>query len=212
MNIFDGDLTGFYIDDAGTYDMIDSIGEMELYSEFVFWKSYKIILTFIRFMFDGLIFLHEKGICHLDIKPENIIVNKYSGKFKIIDFGFSSKEPFTDYITDIKGTPGYFPKYFNFDKITPWLPKINANDMTPDFSGKIPMVTNPNLVYKIDSYCLGRVLYYLKYIYDTNRQYTCFNFERKHGIKIDEIIKSLVNNNVHTRLTIKECKQKYFDE
>ena len=65
-----------------------------------------------------------------DIKPENIMVNKKT-TYKIIDFGFSSKEPFTDYINDLKGTPGYFPKQYDFDKPSDWLPQIKANDLIP---------------------------------------------------------------------------------
>ena len=112
MCIFDGDLSGFYITDAGNNDMVHSIADMELYGNFYFWKSYKIIYGFMGFMLDALYFLHKKNICHLDIKPENIMVNEYTNEFRIIDFGFASKEPFTDYTKDMKGTPGYFPKYF----------------------------------------------------------------------------------------------------
>ena len=33
-----------------------------------------------------------------------------------------------NYVFNIKGTPGYFPKHYEFDEITEWLPKIHAND------------------------------------------------------------------------------------
>ena len=210
MSIFDGDLSGFYITDAGDNDMINSLVDMEMYGNFNFWKSYKIIYGFMGFMLDALSFLHKKNICHLDIKPENIMVNRITNQFRIIDFGFASKEPFSDYLKDIRGTPGYFPKYLEFEKPTPWLPKIKANDMIP-VNGIIPFISNPSLVYKIDSYCLGRVFYYLKCVYDSNKQYTCFNMERKLGNKIDKIISTLTENDVFKRLTITECRDMYFE-
>lgn len=210
MCIFDGDLSGFYITDAGDNDMINSLADMEIYGNFNFWKSYKIIYGFMGFMLDALSFLHKKNICHLGIKPENIMVNSITNQFRIIDFGFASKEPFADYLNDIKGTPGYFPKYFNFEKPTPWLPKIEANDMIP-VDGIIPFMKNHLLVYKIDSYCLGRVFYYLKRVYDLNKQYACFNMERKLGYKIDYIISLLTENDVFKRLTITECRKKFLE-
>ena len=45
-------------------------------------------------MLEGINFLHEREICHLDIKPENILVK--GEEFRIIDFGFSSKYPFDE--------------------------------------------------------------------------------------------------------------------
>lgn len=210
MSIFNGDLSGFYITDAGENDMIHSIAEMELHGYFYFWKSYKIIYGFIGFMLDAIYFLHKKNICHLDIKPENIMINSITNQFRIIDFGFASKEPFADYLKDIKGTPSYFPKYFPFENPTPWLPKVEANDMIP-VNGRIPIISNPKLIYKIDSYCLGRVFYYLKYVYDTNKQYICFNTERKLGYKIDSIISTLTENDVFKRLTITDCRKRFFE-
>ncbi len=34
-------------------------------------------------------YLHSKGICHRDIKLENIIINPKTKKIKLIDFGFA---------------------------------------------------------------------------------------------------------------------------
>ena len=212
MNIFYGPLQYNYIDYAGDQELLYTICDLQ-HGNYNFWKSYNTILKFIKHIMTGLNFLHEKKLCHLDVKSENIMVNTYMHQFKIIDFGFSSIEPFDDYVDNIKGTPGYFPKYFSTEKVTPWFPIIQTNDM--DFiDGYLPMKKDRKLVYKIDSYCLGRVLYFLKNVYDSNITYCCFRNKKKIldlKIKIDNIISSLIENNVHKRLTINECMRKYFN-
>ena len=158
----------------------------------------------------GISYLHKIKICHLDLKPENIIVNTLKFEFKIVDFGFSSKEPFKDFLENIRGTPGYFPKNVSNHKIEYWLPKIDANDCIME-NNSIPIVKNFKLVYGIDSYCLGRVLFFLKYIYDDNNYNWCFNCERSKGKKIDNIINDLVEPNCYKRILIEQALNKYFN-
>ena len=38
---------------------------------------------------EGLKHIHEKGLCHLDMKPENILLDKQFD-VKIVDFGFTT--------------------------------------------------------------------------------------------------------------------------
>lgn len=210
INIFGETLSCVYIDFAGDKELLDTIGDLDQRYDFSFWKSYSKILKFSKEIMTGLKFLHEKKLCHLDIKPENIIVNTRKSTFKIIDFGFCSKEPFTDYIDNIRGTIGYFPKYVPNDNITPWLPKIIANDCIHYF-GELPMKKNYLLVYKIDSYCFGRVLNFLKYAYDENVVYLCYNYEVNKGKKLDSLINDLLESNCWKRKTIKECLYEYFN-
>ena len=208
LTIFNGPLQCYYMDSAGDIDLLDSINDMVYYQNL--WDSYTSILAFSKKIMEGLEFLHKHKICHLDVKPENIVINTVTRDYRLIDFGFSSMEPFEDFITNIKGTPCYFPKYYASLKIKPWLPKIQANDMLV-VDGLIPMQRDPKMVYKIDSYCFGRVLYILKYIYKINIDYCCYRNKIKTDKQLDNIIESLLNNDVNTRLTIGECLERYFN-
>lgn len=209
MDIFDGPLQYSFIDNAGDKELLDTILDIQRKNDFSYWKSYKVITIFTKRIMESINYLHNIKICHLDIKPENIVINTYNNTFKIVDFGFASLEPFDDYLNFIHGTPGYFPKYFPNDKKEPWLPRIEALD-TIKVNGVIPMRKNYKLVYKIDSYCLGRVLYYLKYMYSDNVMYTCFNREKRDGEKLDKIINSLLENDPYKRITINQCLEKCF--
>jgi serine/threonine protein kinase len=197
-----------YINYAGNKELIDTISELNNYKSINYWYSYNQILKFTKKMIKGLYYLHQKKICHLDIKPENIIVNTITNKYKIIDFGFASKEPFDDYKNNLKGTPGYFPKHIENDIVTEWLPKIEANDLIP-VNGNIPMIIDSSLVYKIDSYCLGRVLYVLKYFYDNNKDNKCYSLDKKSNIKVSKIINLLLEKDVNKRINILDCYNYY---
>ena len=39
----------------------------------------------------GIKILQKHNICHLDIKPQNMVFNPFTGKLKLIDFGISTK-------------------------------------------------------------------------------------------------------------------------
>jgi serine/threonine protein kinase len=190
----------FYIDFAGEYDVLDSIDNLNINRYSNIWNSSKAILRFSKHMIEALNYLHLNKICHLDIKPENIMINSKDNSFKMIDFGFSSIEPFNDYVFNLKGTPTYFPKYYpNLEQ--PGLPKIEANDMIL-VNGFLPMITNRKLVYKIDSYCLGRVINLINYYYLDISDIGCFCYstENKNQKKIRKIIKLLLENDVNLRL------------
>lgn len=203
-------LSCFYVDYSGNKELIDTLNDMEIDDDFSYWKSFMKITKFSKFILTGLNFLHEKKMCHLDIKPENILINTKKDKCKIVDFGFSCEEPFDRYVYSVQGTPGYFPKHYDFDEITEWLPKIEAND-TILVDNEIPFIRDRNLVYKIDSFCFGRTLFYLKYIYKKNRKYSCINLEKKDELNLDKIIDSLIENDVHKRLTPKQCLDTFFN-
>jgi hypothetical protein len=205
MTIFHGDLECCYINYAGDKDVQETLSEMMDGSINHMWRNYSDILNLAKMIMEALIFLHDSKICHLDIKPENIVMDTNKRTFKLIDFGFCSLEPFDDYINYPRGTPGYFPKNFKFDVSTEWLPFTEANDMKM-IDGEVPMMKDPKLVYKIDSFCLGRVLFFTRYVYEEYGIPHCIPWWRKNSReKVDKIINLLLENDIFKRKTIKEC-------
>jgi len=57
-------------------------------------------------IFRGLSHMHEKGIAHCDLKPDNFLFHA-NGKLKIIDFGMSKRIPRSRYLSSLCGTPYY---------------------------------------------------------------------------------------------------------
>lgn len=207
MTIFQDELYCCYMNYAGRNDLLDIINLIDYHNDFSIIKNYKSIHKFIEQILCGLKFLHEKDIAHLDIKPENIMYNEYDNKFRIIDFGFSSKYPFDDYIQTVKGTPGYFPKQFDNTEVSESLPMIYANDM----DHIPPMKLNRRFVYKIDSYCFGRTLQALFIIFEKNYSPCCLmNCEKRKVNVIIEIIELLLTNDVYKRPYIKEILHRFF--
>jgi serine/threonine protein kinase len=41
---------------------------------------------------DGLSYVHRQGMCHLDVKPDNILIARDTGKPKLIDFGSAKRQ------------------------------------------------------------------------------------------------------------------------
>lgn len=204
MSMFVGDLYVYYINFAGIIDVNNSINNLVLNNDRRVWDSVSTINKFVKQIMTGLQFLHEREIAHLDIKPENIMIDIKKGNkiFRIIDFGFSSKYPFDDFIKFTKGTPGYFPKNVE-DSTILGLPTIKANDMEL-VNNNFPIKLHRYLIYRIDSYCLGRVLQALLHHYDKVIQYNCFCNEKKKKNKLKNIINYLIENNVYKRKTITE--------
>jgi len=203
--IFDSILRCNYIDYAGDYDITDSVNNMYRLNDKRVWNSTKSILNFSKQIMIGLSYLHQNKICHLDIKFENIMINLQTMTFKIIDFGFSSVEPFDDFVNNTRGTPGYFPVNYPTE-VNNAFPEIKANDMIMvDY--QLPIKKNRKLVYKIDSYCFGRLLYALNYYYqDINFDsifcgFFCKGNDKK---KLNKLISLLLNYDINKRLTIIE--------
>lgn len=60
----------------------------------------------------ALKYLHEQGIAHCDLKPENVLLSDMSTSFpqtKICDFGYARFIPEAQFRKTIVGTPAYLP-------------------------------------------------------------------------------------------------------
>ncbi|MBS5477991.1 MAG: serine/threonine protein kinase [Coriobacteriia bacterium] len=57
---------------------------------------------------DALAFAHENGVLHLDIKPDNILIDA-SGRVRLADFGMATLSTATGYSNAVGGTIGYMP-------------------------------------------------------------------------------------------------------
>lgn len=199
----------FYVNNAGDTELFKTIQNLQRFRTLSFWRSYTDILNFIKQVITALTFLHQRKICHLDIKPENIMVDTKNRKYRLIDFGFASQEPFQDYLKDTKGTPRYFPKYMAEEKFTAYFPRIRADDMIP-IEGEIPMKRNPHLVYKIDSYCLGRIIYCLEKLFTEIKPTDCLCGNQKIRRTIMAIRDLLLINQVEKRSYIEDLHEIYF--
>ena len=70
--------------------------------------SEKLCRYYLYQILQGLQHIHDKGLCHLDMKPENILIdNNYDAK--IVDFGFATESAGEDGngLKEVNGTEGY---------------------------------------------------------------------------------------------------------
>ncbi len=67
-------------------------------------------MLLIRQLAEALTYLHDQKICHLDLKPENVILTD-SGAVKLLDFGLATKEGIDDLLAEDFSTPHGTPYY-----------------------------------------------------------------------------------------------------
>ena len=63
-------------------------------------------LKIFKQLVQAIVYIHELGIAHRDIKLENVVVNE-DEKVKLVDFGFARKIVNNEKMEDICGTPNY---------------------------------------------------------------------------------------------------------
>ncbi|XP_051571133.1 myosin light chain kinase, smooth muscle-like isoform X1 [Myxocyprinus asiaticus] len=75
---------------------------------------------YIRQILEGIQYMHQQNIIHLDLKPENIVcVDRTGGQIKIIDFGLASKLDPSTPLKVMHGTPEFVaPEVINFEPVT----------------------------------------------------------------------------------------------
>ncbi|KAK3102885.1 hypothetical protein FSP39_014678 [Pinctada imbricata] len=96
----------------------------ELFTECVIEESFKDKETeavrLMRQILEGLVYLHERQIVHLDLKPQNILLTKPfpEGNIKICDLGFACLVNTGEDIRDIIGTPDYVaPEVLSYEPL-----------------------------------------------------------------------------------------------
>ncbi|XP_078084746.1 serine/threonine-protein kinase 17B-like [Mustelus asterias] len=83
--------------------------------------SEKDVIRLLRQTLEGVVFLHQNNIVHLDLKPQNILLTNSSplGDIKIVDFGLSRRVDNVGELREITGTPEYVaPEILNYDPIS----------------------------------------------------------------------------------------------
>lgn len=83
--------------------------------------SEKDIIRLIKQILEGVCYLHQNNIVHLDLKPQNILLSSVYplGDIKIVDFGMSRKIGNACELREIMGTPEYLaPEILNYEPIT----------------------------------------------------------------------------------------------
>lgn len=70
------------------------------------------IIRLIKQILEGVYYLHQNNIVHLDLKPQNILLSSIYplGDIKIVDFGMSRKIGNACELREIMGTPEYLGK------------------------------------------------------------------------------------------------------
>uniref|UniRef100_A0A3Q2TSJ4 Serine/threonine-protein kinase 17A n=1 Tax=Fundulus heteroclitus TaxID=8078 RepID=A0A3Q2TSJ4_FUNHE len=74
-----------------------------------------------RQILEGVSFIHQNNLVHLDLKPQNILLTSSSplGDVKIVDFGLSRKVSSHHELREIMGTPEYVaPEILNYEPIS----------------------------------------------------------------------------------------------
>ncbi|XP_060078677.1 serine/threonine-protein kinase 17A-like [Ylistrum balloti] len=94
----------------------------ELFTECVIEESFseKDVVHMMVQILEGLVYLHEKNIVHLDLKPQNILLTKPfpQGTIKLCDLGFACLVNTGEDIRDIIGTPDYVaPEVLSYEPL-----------------------------------------------------------------------------------------------
>ncbi|KAI3356562.1 hypothetical protein L3Q82_017760 [Scortum barcoo] len=79
------------------------------------------ITRLIKQTLEGVNYLHQSNLVHLDLKPQNILLTSLSppGDIKIVDFGLARRLGAVGELREILGTPEYVaPEILNYEPIT----------------------------------------------------------------------------------------------
>lgn len=81
----------------------------------------KVCTIFMRQICEGVQYMHEKYIMHLDMKPENILcVTRTGNRIKLIDFGLARRYDPNRMLQVMFGTPDFAaPEVLSYERVTP---------------------------------------------------------------------------------------------
>jgi serine/threonine protein kinase len=173
----------------------------------------------------GVLLLNDRNILHLDIKPDNIVMNTAdpNADFKLIDFAMS-RNVLENPPTSTFGTPTYIPpemymfatpRYTIKDRYVDFFTKV-----APTFPMPIPKENIPPLAYyeampaeekygKVDVWALGMTLH------DMYTMILAGNYPPErlqiYGELKTQIIDEMLNLDVERRLNIQEAAEFYND-
>ncbi|KAM8858183.1 LOW QUALITY PROTEIN: myosin light chain kinase, smooth muscle-like [Synchiropus picturatus] len=78
------------------------------------------VIKYMLQIIEGVAFIHQQGVVHLDLKPENIMcVNKTGTRIKLIDFGLARRLESAGTLKVLFGTPEFVaPEVINYESIS----------------------------------------------------------------------------------------------
>ena len=164
-------------------------------------KMSKIPESYSKYIFkqiiEGLIYIHENGIVHLDIKPDNILID-LSNQIKICDFGVGKQIKQNQLLKDSCGTPAFV------------APEILLN--------------SPYDPFKCDIWSCGVLLYSMitgfvpfrgNNDYELHKNIISGNFQKIHfaTFECNDLIQKLLNVNPNQRILLSDIlKHNWFNE
>lgn len=78
--------------------------------------------SIVQQLVEGVAFMHSRKVAHLDLKPQNVIVDRDSGRLRIIDFGLALWLSSVDEMGNgFSGTRGYVAPEVGPDDFSPIL-------------------------------------------------------------------------------------------
>lgn len=78
--------------------------------------------SIVQQLVEGVSFMHKHGVAHLDLKPQNVLVNFDSGRLWIIDLSVSVRVRSVDEMWEgLSGTRGYMAPEVGREKYSPIL-------------------------------------------------------------------------------------------
>ena len=103
LDVFDlADRTYLVMEEMKGGDLLDKLGEVEVYEE---WEARKLMRT----LLEAVAYCHKRKICHRDIKPENILLPRANDitLIKLADFGCAKRWKKSNEMETLCGSPQY---------------------------------------------------------------------------------------------------------